>query len=88
MMEPFIYLGLFLAGYLLCYFTRPERPQERSKSLKEDPTALLVKRNKPSLRDPQRTTKIAYEKYKGSETGLYEPVRPKSESKEGVELGK
>lgn len=71
-----------LIGYALCYFSI--KPPAAKKTETE---TLLVKRAKPSLRNPMRTYNVAYDEYK-TQKGLYAPVKPKSEKKEEIEVGR
>ena len=61
---------IFLAGYLLCYFT-VKKPITTAELITE------VKRIKPSLRNPLKTYNVRYEKFKSRSSGLYEPQKPK-----------
>lgn len=82
MIDALIYLAVFIAGYLLCFFTRSERPREAQPREQ----TVLVARNKPSLRNPLRTSRVEYEEYKTSR-GLYAAVKPKGDT-ENIEVGR
>jgi hypothetical protein len=72
----------FAAGYLLCYFTKDNKP--KIKEIKEP--VGEIRRVKPSLRNPLRTYEVQYEKYKGTKSQLYEPVKPKRKANNGNEV--
>ncbi|MEC0265145.1 hypothetical protein [Paenibacillus anseongense] len=87
-MQVLIFLVVFIAGYLLCYFTNKSNgkvvKRETDSDLKDD-KFVMVKRNKPSLRNPMKTTKIEYNEYK-TKNNLYAPVKPTSHLKEEVKI--
>ena len=82
-------LFAFIGGFVLCYvaFVLPQAIGKSAVKETESNT-ILIKRNKPSLRNPMRTNTVAYEKYKTSDTGLFQPVKPKQQSKDEIELGR
>ena len=71
------------AGYLLCYVK-----SDRRRDTQEQPAEQLVKRVKPSLRSPLKTSKVQYDQYRSEKTGLYAPVKPKADSKDEVQIGR
>lgn len=76
MSAVWLLLGI-LIGYFGCYYAPKERKAE-------EPT-VMVKRNRPSLRNPLKTHKVSYDKYRSKETGLYQPGVAKAK-KEDIEL--
>lgn len=79
----------FIGGFVLCYASFILLPSMGKRVTKdEEPNTILVKRSRPSLRNPMRTNTVAYEKYKTSDTGLFQPVKPKQPSKDEIEVGR
>ena len=82
-------LFAFIGGFALCYVSFVLLPSIGKGAVKEpEQSTILVKRSKPSLRNPMRTNTVAYEKYKTSDTGLFQPVKPKQPGKDEIEVGR
>jgi|GEM_PF-3051530 len=84
MIEAGVLLVGIILGYLLCYIAT-NRHTTLSKS--RDENTVMVKRSRMSLRSPLQTNRVQYDKFKTRGTGLYSPVKPKSDKKEDVEVG-
>lgn len=85
MMYAAVLLVGMVCGYLMCYLAQRPRPPERKQ---HEDKEIMIKRNKPSLRSPLRTTQMKYEKYKTRDTDLYAPVRPKAKRNDEFEVGR
>jgi len=70
-MDIIIGAGIFLMGYLTCFFT-----VKKQLDIKKE-IDTTIKRIKPSLRNPMKTYTTTFEKYKSKE-GLYTPQKAKS----------
>ncbi|OMF47715.1 hypothetical protein [Paenibacillus amylolyticus] len=85
MMYAAVLLVGMVCGYLMCYMAQRPRPPER---VQHEDKEIMVKRNKPSMRSPLRTTQVKYDKYKTRDSGLYAPVKPKVSRKDEFEVGR
>lgn len=65
-----IFLGAAIVLTTLAVTVRKPRPPDR-----EEQREIIVKRTRPSFRDPSKTTVTSYERYK-TRDGLYAPVKP------------
>lgn len=85
------YLAAFIGGFVLCYVSMILLPSISRKMGQppqtEQEQTVYVKRPKPSLRNPMRTYNAAYDEYK-TKKGLFEPVRPKAQTHDDVEVGR
>lgn len=72
-------VSTFSAGYFFGITKQYDRASKEQE--------ILVKRTKPSFRNPAKTTETTFDKYK-STNGLYAPVRPgKGSVNDEVKIG-
>ncbi len=77
-METLVYVLIvlfFLSGLIVGYSVATIGYYNRKSKKKVSSDGLKTVRQ--SLRNPMRTYEISYEKYKGKDSELYQPVRPK-----------
>lgn len=72
-MYPVTLLLVWACGYVTGRNVS-RRPRSRPPDQKES-REIIVKRTKPSFRDPSKTTVTSYERYK-TRDGLFAPVKP------------
>ena len=77
----------FFAGFALCYVTFVFPNYFRKAHKHEQEQTTMIKRTKPSYRNPMRTYNTSYDEFK-TKRGLYEPVKHKADNKNDIEVGR
>lgn len=81
------YAITLLIGIAIGYFMHWAASKPRT-AAKEDPTEVMVKRTRLSMRSPLKTSRTEYDKYKTRDSGLYAPVKPKLTNNDQIEVGR